>query len=268
MMETEPLDRREPGARAERGSVHERRERLSALIPKIGPVTFARERVLPVEPALETLFPEAGLMRGSIIGCQGPTALSVALALVAGASAAGSWLAVVGVPSLGLRAASEVGVALDRLVMVAEPARDLGEEPWANVISALIDGFDLVVMRADIRASTARRLQARLQARGAVLVLIGDPGPFSCDVVLSCQRGEWEGLGHGSGRLERRRLTVTARGRRLPRERFVDVWLPGSAGRVETVTGTIVTGTGTIVTGTVTERDDGIAAATSWRRTG
>ena len=249
------------------GSLHDRHERLTQLGSLVGPVSFARERVLAVVPALEPLLPDAGIIRGSTLGCQGASAVSVALAAVAGASGAGSWVAVVGLPWLGLRAASEVGVALDRLVMVAEPARDLGEEPWANVISALIDGFDLVVMRTDIRASTARRLQARLQARGAVLVLIGDPGPFSCDVVLSCQRGEWEGLGHGSGRLERRRLTVTARGRRLPRERFVDVWLPGSAGRVETVT--IATGTATGTgTGTVTERDDDIAAAASWRRTG
>jgi hypothetical protein len=216
-------------------SIHDRRERLSKLVPKIGPVTFARDRVLPVESALEPLFPEAGLIRGSVIGCQGATALSAALALVAGASAAGSWLAVIGVPSLGLRAASEVGIALDRLVMVADQARALGEEPWANVISALIDGFDLVVLRADVRASTARRLQARLQNRGAVLVLVGDPGPFSCDITITCRPGEWEGLGHGSGRLVRRRLTLSAGGRRLPRERRVEVWLPGASGGIEKV---------------------------------
>ncbi|MCU1398859.1 MAG: hypothetical protein JWN62_1968 [Acidimicrobiales bacterium] len=223
----------------ERSSLHERRERLTQLVPKIGPVSFARDRVLPVAPALEPLLPEAGLIRGSVIGCQGPTALSLALALVAGPSAAGSWVAVVGVPSLGLRAAGEVGIALDRLVMVADSARDVGEGPWANVVSALIDGFDLIVMRTDLRAGAARRLQARLQTRGAVLVLIGDPGPFSCDITFTSDRGTWEGLGHGSGRLERRRLSVTAHGRRLPRERRLDVWLPGAAGQVDTVHDTV-----------------------------
>ena len=240
----------------ERSSLHERRERLTKLIPKIGPVTFARDRVLPVEASLEPLLPEAGLIRGSIIGCRGPTASSVALAMVAGASAAGSWLGVLGVPSLGLRAASEVGIALDRMVMVADSARDLGEEPWANVVSALIDGFDLVVMRADIRASTARRLQARLQARGAVLVLIGDPGPFSCDITITSGRGAWDGLGHGSGRLVRRQLTLTAHGRRLPRERRVDVWLPGATGRVEAVL---------VEAGVI---PDAIPAAATYRHTG
>ena len=219
----------------ERGSLHERRERLSALVPKIAPVTFARDRVLPVDPALAPLLPEGGLMRGSIVGCQGPTALSAALGLVAAASAAGSWLAVAGISSLGLRAASELGIALDRLVMVADPARDAGEEPWTNVLSALIDGFDLVVLRADVRASTARRLQARLQTHGAVLLVVGDPGPFSCDLVVTAGPGTWEGLGHGSGRLVRRRLPLSASGRRLPRERRIDVWLPGPDGGVSPV---------------------------------
>jgi hypothetical protein len=113
-------------------------------------------------------------------------------------------------------------------------------------------------MRADIRSSTARRLQARLQARGAVLVLIGDPGPFSCDVVLTCQRGDWEGLGQGSGRLERRRLTVTARGRRLPHERLVEVWLPGAAGRTEAVVDASTSATAPL----------GVDETAAWRRTG
>ena len=246
----------------ERGSLHERRERLSKLVPKIGPVTFARERVLPVDPALEPLFPEAGLMRGSVIGCQGPTAMSAALALVAGPSAAGSWLAILGVPSLGLRAASEVGIALERMVMVADQARDLGEEPWANVISALIDGFDVIVLRADVRGGIARRLQSRLQNRGAVLVLVGDPGPFSCDVVISCRQGEWEGLGHGSGRLVRRRLTLSASGRRLPGERRIDVWLPGANGRIEPVTAPpFISQPVTPTTATTPETAPGIALA-------
>jgi hypothetical protein len=141
-------------------------------------------------------------------------------------------LAVVGIPSLGLRAASEMGIALDRLVMVADPAREAGEEPWTNVLSALIDGFDLVVLRADVRAGTARRLQARLQVRGAVLVVVGDPGPFSCDITVTCGQGVWEGLGHGSGRLVQRRLALAASGRRLPRERRLEVWLPGPDGHV------------------------------------
>jgi hypothetical protein len=224
----------------ERVSLQVRRERLSQLALKVGPVTFARDRALPVDAALQPLLPEGGLMRGSIIGCQGGTALSVALALVTGASAAGSWLAVVGVPSLGLRAAAELGIALERLVMVADPA-DPGpagsETSWATVMSALIDGFDIVVVRSapQLRPGTARKLQARLQARGSVLIVVDEPGPFVCDLVVTGRNPRWEGLELGAGRLQRRRLTLVAGGRRLPRHRQVDVWLPGVGGGLEAV---------------------------------
>ena len=226
----------------ERGSLQARHERLTQLVPAIGPVSFARDRLLPVVPALEPLLPDAGLTRGCTIGCQGATAVSVALAVVAGASAAGSWLAVVGLPALGLRAADELGVALERLVMVADTGNtgntgNTAETAWANMAAALVDGFDLVVIRnnSNIRAATARRLQARVQSRGAVLVVVGDPGRFTCDLLVTAQAGTWEGLGDGSGRLARRRLTVSVSGRRMARERQTELWLPGTNGGIETV---------------------------------
>ena len=218
-------------------SVQDKQDRLAELLPRVAPVAFAKERMLPIVDALEPLLGE-GLVRGSILGCRGGAAVSVALASAAGASAAGSWLAVAGLPSLGLRAASEVGIALERLVMIADPSMreaQLTESAWVNMMSAMIDGFDLIVVRSPVvsNAATVRRLQTRLHVRGAVLVVVGDPGPFSCDVVIAGQSGGWEGLGHGSGRLLRRRLTLTASGRRLPRERRVDVWLPGATGGIE-----------------------------------
>ncbi|MEO7397294.1 MAG: hypothetical protein ABIW84_01895, partial [Ilumatobacteraceae bacterium] len=181
-------------------------------------------------------FPDAGIVRGSVVNCRGGAALSVALATVSAASAAGSWLACVGLASLGLRAADEVGVALERLVMIADPAKPR-EEPWATMLSALIDGFDLIVLRnpPHLRAGTTRRLQARSQARGAVLVVVGDPGHFACDLTIAGLSAEWEGLGDGSGRLVRRRLALSATGRRSPRARRVDVWLPGVDGGLEPV---------------------------------
>ena len=51
-------------------------------------------------------------------------ATSILLALLAGASAAGSWCAVVGMPSLGLVAAAELGIALDRPLLREEGAFD------------------------------------------------------------------------------------------------------------------------------------------------
>ncbi len=220
----------------ERGSLLARQERLAQLITTVSPVSYARDRLLPVAPVLEPLLPDGGLARGSIIGCHGIAAMSVALAAVAGASAAGSWLAVVGLPALGLRAAHEVGIALERLVMVAEVPH-LDETAWANMTAALIDGFDLVAIRSGphLRAGTARRLQARLQSRGAVLIVVGDPGRFACDVEIGVQSAIWEGLGDGVGRLMRRRLTLSVSGRRLGCPRQAEVWLPGLDGGIEAV---------------------------------
>ncbi len=220
----------------ERGSLQARRERLTQLAPRIGPVAFARDRVLPVADVLEPLLPEGGLVRGSVVGCHGATAMSVAMAVVAEATSVGSWLAAVGIPALGLRAAHEVGIALERLVMVADPV-DMDPKSWTNMVSALIDGFDLVMLRdaARLNSNAMRRLQSRVQARGAVLVVIGDPGPFICDLAFTGTGAVWEGLGHGAGRLHRRRITLAASGRRMPRARAIDVWLPGANGRIEAI---------------------------------
>ena len=137
---------------------------------EVGAVDLARDRRLPVLPALEALLPGAGLRRGTTVavgaapGVAGAT--SLALALAAGASQAGSWVAAVGLGSLGLVAAAELGVALERLVMVAEPGRD--REGWASVMGALVDGFDIVLVAAlgRLRPADARRLVARVRERG------------------------------------------------------------------------------------------------------
>ena len=222
----------------ERNSGANRRERLSQLTQSVAPVAFAQDRVIPVAAALEPLLGEGGITRGHIIGCRGTAALSLAFATVARASAAGSWVAAAGLPTLGAQAANEAGIALERLVMVTIPV-GITEAAWANTVSALIDGFDIVVLRqsslCSIRAGTARRLQARLQARGSVLVMVGHPGDFSVDVALNTTAGTWEGLGNGAGRLVRRKLTISAGGRRVPKNHQIDVWLPGAGGGIEAV---------------------------------
>ena len=180
---------------------------------------------------MRTLLPD-GLRRGSTVAVGDAT--SLALALMAGASGAGSWTATVGVSHLGLAAAAELGVALDRLVVVADPPRDA----WSAVVATLVDALDVVLVRARhrINGNDARRLIARARERGSVVILLGDSWPETPDVRLTIVRAEWEGIGDGYGHLQARRVTVEADGRRAAaRARRVDLWLPAADGRVAAV---------------------------------
>jgi hypothetical protein len=191
------------------------------------------DRVLPVIPELASLLPAQGLVRGSTVACAGEAAMSLALALVAGASRAGAWVGAVGTPGLGIAAAAELGVGLHRLVAVLAPARGFDDATWAQVLAAMIDGFDIVLLGLaanQVRAATARRIQARAQARGAVLVTLAPLEVFGSDLVLQSAGWEWEGLGAGHGRLTRRRVAVVVDGRRVPRPQRGELWLPDGDG--------------------------------------
>ena len=198
----------------------------------------ARDRTLSVLPAFEQLLPSAVVQRGSVVGCTGSAAVSLALALAARPSAEGAWVGVVGLPSMGVAAAVELGVVPERLVLVAEPEQRFDDAQWADVLATMIDGFDLVVVgpgARQVRAGTARRLLARLQARGAVMVSVGSTEPFGADLHFQATRTVWQGLGSGHGVAHARRAQVQLAGRRVPRPRQAELWLPGADGCVQLV---------------------------------
>lgn len=204
------------------------------LAASVAPTTLARERILPVHDALRPLLPDGGLGRGRSVACDGVTATSLALALTADAAAAGAWLAVVDVPWLGVEAAAELGVPLERLVRVDPGAGESGRRglAWAELLAAVLDGFELVITRvpARLNQSVVRRVQTRMQSRGSVVVLIGATGAWSPDVAVRAASARWEGVGDGHGHLRARRVAVEATGRRVPRPRRSELWLPGPAG--------------------------------------
>ena len=220
------------------------------VVERTRPVALAGEQRLPVLPPLETLLPD-GLRRGTTVSVQGASgATSLALALAAGPSAAGSWVAAVGLPSLGLLAAAELGVSLERLAMVAAPAEaktlrsdgasasspggdGCGAQPhrisdgWATVVATLVDAFDVVLLGrgARLRSSDGRRLAARTRERGAVVIALG--GALEPDTRLRVVDAQWTVDGH----LTSRRVTVEADGRRAAaRPRRASLWLPGPDG--------------------------------------
>lgn len=209
---------------------------LGELAERVRPVTLTREQRLPVLPALEGLLPGAGLRRGATVAVGAAAGLggatSLAMALAAKASQAGSWVAAVGVASLGLVAAAELGVALERLVLVAAPER----AAWGGVVAALVDGFDLLLVnagRGGVRPVDSRRLVARARERGAVLVLLGPGWHEGADVTLEITATRWEGPDDGYGHLQARKVRVSRSGRgEAAQPRCADLWLPNPSGEV------------------------------------
>ncbi|MDM7830976.1 hypothetical protein [Cellulomonas edaphi] len=178
-----------------------------AAVPVVrGTALITSERpALPVPHQLAEVLPD-GLRRGGTTAVLGST--SLVLTLLAHACAGGAWAAVVGQPTVGLLAASQAGVALDRLALVPRPGADA-----ALVLAALVDGLDVVVVGPDVALGEAdrRRLSARARERGAVLMpTVAWPG---ASAVLTVEQARWTGVGTGDGRLRTHSLRVARTGR-------------------------------------------------------
>ncbi|MDP6867058.1 MAG: hypothetical protein QF844_01015 [Acidimicrobiales bacterium] len=206
---------------------------LAETAQRIRPTTLAVDRTLPVIEALAGLFPD-GLRRGVTVGVSGAGARSMALALMARATQTGSWVAVVGTSDMGLAAAFEVGVALERLVVVNAPHPD----QWASVVATFVGAVDLVLVSPGHRPSTgdARRLAARCRERGSVLVCLfpegrspGEGWPGRIDLQFSMGAATWSGPDASSAgplaRLRSRRVEVSVGGRGVPDDGRSDVLL-------------------------------------------
>lgn len=164
-------------------------------------------RVLPAFPALAPLLPwPGGIRRGATVCVLGST--STLLALLSGAMSLGSWGAVAGLPDLGIVAAAEAGVPLERLALVPDPGPG-----WPTVVAALIDGVDLVAVATPpgTAESTTAALMDRARRRGCVL-LPTSPWP-RCDLTIELTGRRWVGLGAGRGRLRYQEMTLRAVGR-------------------------------------------------------
>jgi hypothetical protein len=226
---------------------HERVNGLTfvELMFDIGPVTVLVESVpagvpagddlVPVLPALRPVIPGGGLRPGWVVsvggsGAGAPGAASLGLALIAGAAGNGGWCAAVGLPDLGLVAAAGMGAEPERLLLVDDPG-----DRWPDVVAALIDAVDLVLVRPRARAgpsSTLTRRLAALARRGrCVLVADGDWG--GAQLRLGVAAADWTGPGAGAGHLTSRRAHVVATGKGAAGPgRSAWIWLPGPDGAV------------------------------------
>jgi hypothetical protein len=191
--------------------------------------TADRDRALATLPAVSDLLSGGALRGGAAYSVRGSTAL--AMAMMAGPSADGAWCGVVGLPTFGAEAARELGIELERLVLVPDPERD-----WLSVVAALVDALTVVVVRppGEVTPGEASRLAARLRSRGGVLIAVGSwPGS---EARLEVQGNSWAGLGSGDGHLSARQVTVTVTGRGTAvRPRRHQLWLPAADGSIRSV---------------------------------
>jgi len=175
---------------------------------------------LPVLPALRELLPRGGLVRGSVVSVAEFGVL--ALALLAGASADRAWCGIAGVPEAGILAAAELGLDLERTLLVPDPG-----DAWPQVVASLLDGCEIVLVRppGPPPAQVRQRLEAVLRRGRSVLLIAGGwPG---VPVRLRVTARRWAGLGDGHGRLRACLAEVTADGRgeaAMPVTRWL--WLP------------------------------------------
>jgi hypothetical protein len=203
-------------------------DRVSALLaeaPSLGRASQLDAPRLPVSEVFERLLPDGGLRPGTSTQVCGVGATTLALSLVARASRE-SWIAAVGVPSVGLRAAAELGVDLDHLVVIDDPGKR-----WTDVVAAVVDAFDIVLARPQLPGSEARKLAGRIRERDAVFITIG-AWPDG-DVRIDGSAPRWDGIERGHGHLAARMIDVAVSGRRsAARVQHATMWLPDADGEV------------------------------------
>ncbi|WP_250708060.1 hypothetical protein, partial [Actinomyces sp. 217892] len=158
---------------------------VGASRPAPGTLAAATATALPVLPSpapgtLERVPESPGPWEAVSPDATGALSLTGSMTLLLAAAArrqgARGWCAVVGGEDLGWCAAAEAGLDLSRVLVV--PARDLASAALPAVVTALVDGLDVVLLTdGTARLLTARQqrtVTARARERGC-LVLLDEP---------------------------------------------------------------------------------------------
>jgi hypothetical protein len=200
----------------ERGAIETLKQKIRSL-----EASGLSEAVFPVLEPLRTLFPREGLRRGAIYQCD--SSASLVWSLLAEATTQGIWCALVGMPDMGIAAAEDLGVNVDRLVLVPHPG-----EQWLSVLGALSDVVGIIALGSVSKPSDRilSTLMGRLREREATL-LVGASWP-GVEASITVTSHQWEGLGLGHGMLHQHRLSLSfsARHSQTPRrcDLVIDAW--------------------------------------------
>lgn len=214
---------------------------------RISPATMANDQVLAVPELFHGLLPSGGFQRGWTVRVEGSaSARALAWALLGNATTSGRWVATVNVEGICLAAASELGVAIERVLVVS----NVGAKAWSSTLGALIGAVDVIVFDAPehrIPPSEYRKIASRCRERGTVLVelgtrsprrpgRLGNTGQLQYDVSFSVQPTAWTGLEGGYGYLQTRCVEVSVSGRRaVGQQRQGTFGLPTADGTLQRI---------------------------------
>ena len=160
------------------------------------PQTLAINQTIEVSSDFQEMLPGASLRRGTVgvlVGTPGSGATSLFFSLIATPSQRGNWIALVGLENLGFASARGHGVELSRLVSVSCIQTDSAE-----VASMMLDGFDIVAVRAPIDATKARKLATKARNQKAVLIVLSNSDfrslgwPVGSDFSIRVLRSIWK----------------------------------------------------------------------------
>ncbi len=200
------------------------------VLATLRPVSLARTRTFPLVEPWNKVITDGSLRRGttvSVVAAPGSGGLSLALGLLSAASARTHWAAVVGIDDPGVVAIADLGLDLRRTLFVPRPGG-----AWAEAAADLLEGVDLVLVRAPARPATrsARVLGERIRERGAAAIVLRTPRtpwPATSDLTLEVVASRWR----ADARLEDRTLRVRVSGRGGVRTSEREITLPDRRGR-------------------------------------
>ncbi|MFG3342381.1 hypothetical protein [Glycomyces sp. NPDC048151] len=197
-----------------------------------------RRPVYPVLQALQPLLPSGGLAGQIGVDVNHRGATSLLCSLVAAATTAGLWCAVLDRPRLYPLAAVAAGVRLDRLALVDVP--DI--ESRLDALGILCEGIPVVI--ASTRGFTPRQLQrasARAARSGTAVIWLEQQPVPRLDARIAVTACTWTGLRPnlgrlwGAGRLGTCRLRVTSTWRGGQRA-IAELWPYGRGSSMESDT--------------------------------
>lgn len=178
--------------------------RLAELRTGVRSQVEASVQTPPPSSQLVDILPGREVPRGAVTVVAGSAGL---LTWIVGATQRDGWVAVVGWPDLGAVWMQDAGIDLERTILVPD-VQGLG----AEIVAALLDGFEQVVVgpQAALTAAARRQLLARARQRESTLIT---PLAWEGASIRMRAATTWSGPAQGDYWLRRARYDVVSANR-------------------------------------------------------